>query len=320
MGSAAHATPINEKRAEALRIKAQIEHLDVQVELAAEDYNEARARYEAVSAKVRTTEARLAKLTARQDELEAMLATRVEGMYRQGPLGALELLLGSTTFREFATTWDLLQDMNANDAARVAELKQTRSELKKTREELKSAQAAAKAELDTMKARKAAIEKQLAERKRLLAGVEAEIAAIVREQEAAERRREESSGRVYDYGVPTNAAHPQVVAIALSKLGTPYRWGASGPDAFDCSGFTMWCYAQIGISLPHSSRAQINVGQRVSKANLQPGDLVFFGLSRIHHVGMYIGGGKYIHAPNTGDVVRIATLEGRSDYVGACRP
>ena len=80
----------------------------------------------------------------------------------------------------------------------------------------------------------------------------------------------------------------------------------------------MWCYRQIGISLPHSSRAQINVGQRVSRANLQPGDLVFFG-SPIHHVGMYVGGGMMIHAPHSGSVVQYAPAF-RGDYVGACRP
>ncbi|MBU4555818.1 MAG: C40 family peptidase, partial [Actinobacteria bacterium] len=75
---------------------------------------------------------------------------------------------------------------------------------------------------------------------------------------------------------------------------------------------------QVGVSLPHSSRAQINAGQRVSKSDLQPGDLVFFG-SPIHHVGIYVGGGMYIHAPSTGDVVKISSVS-RGDFAGACRP
>jgi len=318
----AYAVPLSEKRQEALRIKSQIDDLDEKVEIASEEYNEAKAAYDSVTAKVRKTEARMAKLTARQDELEAALSTRVTVMYRQGPLGALELLLGSTSFEEFASTWDLLQDMNTNDAARVAELKQTRAELKVAQEELKADQATAKAELTKMKARKVAIEKQLAERQRLLRGVEAEIAAITREQEAAASRRASASSYNvdFDYGNPTNAPKSEVVQIALTKLGAPYRWAASGPNAFDCSGFTMWCYAQVGVSLPHSSRAQISCGQRVSRANLQPGDLVFFGATRIHHVGIYVGGGNYIHAPNTGDVVRIQSLASASSYAGACRP
>ncbi|MDH4139710.1 MAG: NlpC/P60 family protein [Coriobacteriia bacterium] len=104
----------------------------------------------------------------------------------------------------------------------------------------------------------------------------------------------------------------------MRYLGAPYRWGASGPNAFDCSGFTMFVYSQVGVSLPHSSRAQLGCGERVSRSDLQPGDLVFFG-SPIHHVGIYVGGGNYIHAPHTGAVVRIDPLS-RGDYSGACRP
>lgn len=245
-------------------------------------------------------------------------------MYRQGPLGALELLLGSSSFQEFAATWDLLQDMNTNDASRVAELKRTREELRIVLEQLAAQQTEAKAQSDIMAARKGEVEAQLAERKNLLAGVEAEIAQILREQEAA-RARAAAAARAKakpatDYGNPSNAPRSEVVNIALSKLGSPYRWAAAGPDAFDCSGFTMWVYARVGVALPHSSRAQINVGQRVSRDNLMPGDLVFFGRGSIHHVGIYIGGGNFVHSPNTGDVVKITSLASRSDYYGACRP
>jgi cell wall-associated NlpC family hydrolase len=99
--------------------------------------------------------------------------------------------------------------------------------------------------------------------------------------------------------------------------GRPYRWAASGPGSFDCSGFTMFVYAQVGVSLPHSSRAQISSGQRVSRASMQPGDLVFFGRP-IHHVGIYVGDGMFIHSPRTGDVVSVDPL--LSDFSGACRP
>ncbi len=106
---------------------------------------------------------------------------------------------------------------------------------------------------------------------------------------------------------------------AEKVLGRPYQWGAAGPYSFDCSGLTMWAYRHVGVYLPHFSGGQINYGHRVSRSNLQPGDLVFFG-SPIHHVGMYVGGGDFIEAPHTGDVVKISSLSGRGDYVGACRP
>lgn len=320
----AFGAPIDDKRAQAAQIAAQIDALDVELEIAAEDYNEAKSAYDEVTAKVTANEARQAELTARQSVLQGHLATRVASMYRQGPLGTLELLLGASSFDEFATLWDFLQSLNDSDAANVEDLKQTRSDLLVVQQELAAQQAEAKAYSDAMKANKDAIEAQLAERQNLLSGIEAEIAEIQRQQEEAARRAAAAarakSRPPTDYGNPTNAPRSEVVNIALSKLGCPYEWAAAGPDSFDCSGFTMWCYARVGVSLPHSSRAQIDVGQRVSRDNLAPGDLVFFGRSSIHHVGIYIGGGEFVHAPNTGDVVKISSLDARSDYVGACRP
>jgi len=113
----------------------------------------------------------------------------------------------------------------------------------------------------------------------------------------------------------------QVVAIAMQYLGVPYKWGGASPSTgFDCSGFTMYVFAQIGVSLPHYAAAQYGLGQAVSKSELQPGDLVFFrGLG---HMGMYIGGGNFIHSPQTGDVVKISSLSEPyrvANWVGARR-
>jgi cell wall-associated NlpC family hydrolase len=109
----------------------------------------------------------------------------------------------------------------------------------------------------------------------------------------------------------------QALRAALGKLGRPYVWGAAGPSTFDCSGLTMWAYKQVGINLPHFTGAQWNAGTHVSRGELQPGDLVFFYSDR-HHMGMYIGAGKMVHAPHTGDVVQIATVDDRP-WAGAVR-
>ena len=109
----------------------------------------------------------------------------------------------------------------------------------------------------------------------------------------------------------------QALRYAMSKLGRPYVWGASGPSTFDCSGLTMWAYKQVGINLPHYTGSQWNAGAHVSRSQLQPGDLVFF-YADLHHMGMYIGNGKMIHAPHTGDVVKIASMDGRP-FAGGVR-
>jgi cell wall-associated NlpC family hydrolase len=106
----------------------------------------------------------------------------------------------------------------------------------------------------------------------------------------------------------------------MGQLGKPYVWGTAGPSTFDCSGLVVYAYGQMGVSLPHSSYALWNAGVFVSQDQLEPGDLVFF--DGLGHVGIYIGGGQFIHAPHTGDVVKISSLNDgwyASSYVGARR-
>lgn len=106
---------------------------------------------------------------------------------------------------------------------------------------------------------------------------------------------------------------------AYSKIGSPYVWAAAGPNSFDCSGLVVWAYAQVGKKgLPHYTGALYELGRKVDRSELRSGDLVYFG-SDLHHMGIYLSGGKYLHAPQTGDVVKISKLSDRSDYAGANR-
>jgi NlpC/P60 family len=126
--------------------------------------------------------------------------------------------------------------------------------------------------------------------------------------------------------VPKNTLGGQAVRLAYQFLGVPYAWGGATPTGFDCSGLTMYVYGQLGIKLGHYTGFQFFEGQRVSRDQLQPGDLVFFHANSAgipQHEGMYIGAGAFIHAPQTGDVVRVSSLfDARYalSYVGAVRP
>jgi cell wall-associated NlpC family hydrolase len=313
--------PLSDKRAQAAVIKKQMDALDTRMEVAVEDYDQALNAYQRASAQVARNTSRLRTLSARVRLLQTSLDVRADSMYRTGPVGIVNVLLGATSFEDIATTWDLLNEWNAQEAATVSDLRVARGEARRTRIDLDAASATAKAQFDVMANRKNLIESQIAQRKRMLTGVESEIAALEAADRAAQARRAAvtgGGGGSGDYGTPTRAPRSGVVGVGMRYLGRPYQWGAAGPGSFDCSGFTKFVYAQVGVSLPHSSRAQISCGERVSRANLRPGDLVFFG-SPIHHVGMYIGGGQMINARNTGDVVGVDSI-GRGNYAGACRP
>lgn len=308
--------------ARATRAKAQVDALDKQTEILSEDYNAAQERHRVLAEQEKAAAKKLNSTTKRTESLQKRLGSRAASMYRNGPLGFMDVLLGATDFEAFAQTWDFLRELNEEDARTVADLKVAKAEQAEARKQLEQRTKQAAAVSRKLAVRKKSIESKLADRKRVLSGLEAQVAALDRAEErrlAAEAARassrpEPDGGK---FPSPTRAARSEVVSIAKRYLGAKYVWGAEGPNTFDCSGFTMFVYRQVGVQLPRVSRDQINAGQRVSRGDLQPGDLVFFG-SPIHHVGIYVGGGQMIHSPRTGDVVKISPLH--SDYVGACRP
>jgi cell wall-associated NlpC family hydrolase len=129
--------------------------------------------------------------------------------------------------------------------------------------------------------------------------------------------RAAATGEVPEIGNIGSGKAAGAIKAALLKLGKPYVWGAAGPNAFDCSGLTLWAYRQVGISLPHFTGSQWNAGTHVSKNAMRPGDLIFFYPDK-HHMGMYLGANRMVHAPRTGDVVRIVSISGRP-FAGAVR-
>jgi cell wall-associated NlpC family hydrolase len=325
---AAFAVPITStatknKLAEAVRVQARVEELDAKAEAATEDWNDAKIAYDELHAKVTKLDADVAALDKQSEQLQTALNARVDAMYRSGPMSLLDMLFGATSFQEFVATWDLMNKQSLDEAETITRLADLRVAKTATEADLKAAQAAAKSVYDTMSARRREVLASQAEAESLLRGVRKEVAALQaadRARRAADAKKHKGSGKGtgWNWGDPARQPRSGVVAIALKYLGRPYVWAASGPRSFDCSGFTRFVYAQVGVSLPHSSRMQINYGARVARANLKPGDLLFF-YSPIHHVAIYIGGGKMVHAPHRGDVVSIDPVTWGS-FAGACRP
>ena len=306
--------------AQAARVKAQVEALDTRVELAAERYNGANEKHDKLVSEKKKAKARVAKAEKRIGVLQEHLNTRANDMYRVGPMGIMDVLLGAESFEEFSTTWDVLKDLNQSDAAATSDMKNTRAEYKDALSEVAAKEKAAGQQVAIMASNKKQVEAQLEDRKTKLEGIEAEVRVLQAREEAARAAasRSYSGDGGGSFPPPQRAPRSEIISVAKKYLGARYVWGATGPNTFDCSGFTSYVYRQVGVSIPRVSRDQINAGERVSRKDLAPGDLVFFG-SPIHHVGMYIGGGMMIHAPSTGDVVKISPAF-RSNYAGACRP
>lgn len=163
----------------------------------------------------------------------------------------------------------------------------------------------------------AEIAADLKDRKQKLEDQKDELAAQYGLLSDADKAQQQDTGPVPDWDIkaPGPAAQTAIDA-AMSKRGSPYAWGATGPSTFDCSGLTQWAYAQAGISIPRTSSSQSTFGTPIPRSQLQPGDLVFYG-SPVYHVGIYIGNGQMVHAPTTGDVVKVAPLQ--AEYSGARR-
>lgn len=227
----------------------------------------------------------------------------------------------------------------ADLARQLEEEKQLLADVEAARNKVEQQLTAAEKALAGKEAQVAQLEKEEAERQARLAEEarkQAEEAKKKAAEEAAKKKAEEEAARTaaqqsstvkktatldseksVGVSVPESVSASGVVSIAMQYLGCPYVWGGASPSGFDCSGFAMYVYKKVGVSLPHSSRMQYSCGQPVARSDLRPGDLVFF-YNPISHVGIYIGDGKMIHAAGSGKDVRISEVWTKN-YYGACR-
>jgi cell wall-associated NlpC family hydrolase len=244
---------------------------------------------------------------------------------------------------EMLSQMETADRVSGQDLAIYHEIVHFKADVKRHRIELQNAEASQESLVQQRADAKASIESQLSDRRQLVDSIRSEIHQMKVEeaQRQAELRREAAQARAASVAqetqaalgnpyatsteptvhVPPSSVGTTVVAIAERYLGIPYVYaGASPSGGFDCSGLVMYVFQQVGISLPHYAAAQYGYGVPVSKDQLEPGDLVFF--DSLGHVGIYVGGGNFIHAPHTGDVVKISSLSEdwyTQMYVGARR-
>jgi len=189
----------------------------------------------------------------------------------------------------------------------VAEVATAQAVANQAQADADAAAATAQAGLDQLQAQQAEVKKKVADYQATFARLTAAEQATVTAALAGPALRTPSVGSLPPAPGPAAAV---AVRTALAQVGDPYVWASSGPDGFDCSGLTSYAYSAAGVALPHSSRSQSALGVDVARADLQPGDLVFF-YSPISHVGIYIGNGMMVHARTFGQPVAVTTVDQR---------
>ncbi len=320
----ASADPVASKRQEAARIAAQLEKLSERAGILTEDYNEARVKATELDQRTRNAAADLAGATAKAKTAADALKKMSVSAYIRGGLEQTSRQSGADPARaQYYLQAAARSQTDSIDALHAA--KQLMAEQQGA---LASARDRARKVLAQVDAKRKAAAAAEASQRALLARVNGDLARLVAAEQtrrsAAPRRpsrgRLEGTPPGVDAPAP-NAAASAAVAEAKRQLGKPYKWGGSGPDSFDCSGLTSWAWrVGGGKSLPHSSRAQYGATSRVSMSDIAPGDLTFYGSSvgSIHHVGIYVGGGYMVDAPESGRNVQYVKAF-RRDLVGIGR-
>jgi cell wall-associated NlpC family hydrolase len=325
-----------EKQAEADAVKKKLDTWAEELDLASDNYYLAIEAHEAALASMEEAQGRIEAAEEEVSRLQGKLNTRATSMYKQGQLSFLEVFFGAHSFTEFTSSWDILNSINNDDAIMIEQSKTAKQDAQAAHDDFAVQEQIAEQKLDEANEIKAKAEETVAAYEAELASLEDEIKELIekerkeeeerlaREAAAAAAAAAASSGGgggggytggwgdgTGNYDVGTYAS---VVEAAYSRLGCPYVWGATGPNVFDCSGLTQWCYRQVGITIPRVSEAQHDGAKSiVPLSEAQPGDILW----KMGHVGLCIGGSQYIHAPQTGDVVRIANMPG--NFVCACR-
>ncbi len=282
-----------------------------QAEQASERYNDARIKLRSAKSRLAALNSDLRREEAALDAVRDQVAGALVAQYQTQGIGAAGQALLSDDPDAFLSG---LTTVTAYNERQGAVLQQFSAQAKK----LELRRQAAKRQVDAI----AEVESDLAKDKASIDKKAAEAKDLLGELETKERERllaaSRAGGRVPLSSVPASGRAKAVVAYALAQVGDAYVWGASGPNAFDCSGFTMMAWAQVGVGLPHSSGAQRGYGVSVSQSQLRPGDLVFY-YQPTSHVAIYIGNGMIVHAANPGAGVRIDPLN-HMPYSGAVRP
>jgi peptidoglycan DL-endopeptidase CwlO len=350
----ADASKISDTRAQVRAIEQQLNAMDIRLEASIQAYDGAQQHLTDVRHQIAQNTIKLQVAKHNLKVSRARLAVFMVNAYKGTDVNddPAAYVLGSGSFSDLITRVEDVQRIGASEHALLKQVTTAELEISTRQAQLKSEGRDAARLVAQKRQQKAAIEAGLQQRRALLSSTKGELGHLlherqVRQQQAAaaaaaalaqQQQQQQaqqapppsngggSSGGTGSSGggtynpPPAGTLGQQAAAIAQQYLGVPYVWGGASPSGFDCSGLVVYVYGRLGVSLPHYTVSLWNSGAHVSRDQLAPGDLVFF--YSLDHVGIYLGGGLFIHAPHTGTVVQISSLNSSwysSAYDGAVR-
>ena len=350
----AHSTPqIRAAQAHERAVMAEVNAIGKQVQVAQDQAWSAQQRVKLVNQSLRRNEFRLHVARGNLKAAQKRLAARLYSLYVNGSPSTVEIIAGAHSLSQIISRTESAQALSNQDSELGRQALSFERSVQARERQLHRLKQAREQALREKQAKVREVTSELAQQRRLLASIHSSISRLQAQEAARERaaaaaalarlRAEEAARAAAQRAaearakqtqqsgsapptivppppvpVPTGnpgAGHPQAASLALQELGVPYVWGGSSPAGFDCSGLVMYVYGELGISLPHYTVAQWNATDPISSP--APGDLVFF--NGLGHVGIYIGGGRFVDAPHTGSVVRIDSISNFGGYDGARR-
>lgn len=348
--ASAFAAPSDDKQAEAQAALQKLNQYQSELDQASANYEA--AHQEQIDAQNRVDEAQkqIEEKTAQIEKDQQRLSDRARDMYRSGDTNFLDVILGASSFEQFATTWNMLETLNGDDAELVSETKTAREDLQAAKQEAEEQAKVASDKAEEAKSVAEAADQKASEMQQTYNSLSAEAQELISQERAAQEARQQAAAAAAEQNgtagndaattitnnnrnnttsnnpssssnsnknnassSATNNSKPQsvsgnsVVNRAYSQLGKPYQWAAVGPNSFDCSGLVSYCltgsYSRLGTTGTFMGWTRVS--------SPQPGDICV----NSHHCGIYIGGGQMIHAPRTGDVVKVSSVHSGMIYV-----
>jgi cell wall-associated NlpC family hydrolase len=322
LSTQASASPVADKKARLRAVQAKLQAVYHEADMALEKYNQATSQLTTVQQQIKANQHLLKVAEYNLDVANTQLQSRVQNIYKTRDVGIVDVLFASNSFDDLITQMNLMERLGNSDVDTVRSIAAYEQDIKDRRVKLDADKEAAAKLVAERAAQKSAVLAVQSRLEQMTAGIKNDIQRLQQQQAAAARAAAQAAqaaeggtsggggggGSVPD---PGGSGRSAVVAIAQRYLGIPYVYGGASPSGFDCSGLTMYCYAQVGVGLAHGATLQQQASTPVPLSALQPGDLVFFGnASFSYHGAIYVGGGSMIHAPHTGAVVSYGSISG----------